>query len=59
VLGGFLIGLIAVTADFFGAFGSGVGILLMVGILEQYYEILTREKMLEMYPALSALMGKK
>jgi len=59
VLGGLLIGLIAVTADFFGAFGSGVGILLMVGILEQYYEILTREKMLEMYPALSALMGKK
>ncbi len=59
VLGGLLVGLIAVIADFFGAFGSGVGILLMVGILEQYYEILTRERMLEMYPALSALMGKK
>ncbi|MBS7658236.1 MAG: preprotein translocase subunit SecY [Candidatus Bathyarchaeia archaeon] len=59
ILGGLLIGLIAVTADFFGAFGSGVGILLMVGILEQYYEILMRERMLEMYPGLSALMGKK
>lgn len=59
VLGGLLVGLIAASADFLGAFGSGMGILLLVGILEQYYQILTRERMLEMYPALSALMGKK
>jgi preprotein translocase subunit SecY len=58
VLGGVIVGLIAASADFLGAFGSGTGILLTVGILEQYYQILARERLSEMYPAIGALLGK-
>ena len=38
VLGGVLVGLIASVANFFGVFGTGMGILLAVGILYQYYQ---------------------
>ncbi|MGC8961555.1 MAG: preprotein translocase subunit SecY, partial [Candidatus Bathyarchaeia archaeon] len=58
VLGGIIIGSIASLSDFLGVFGSGVGILLMVGILEQYYQILASERIAEMYPALGALLGR-
>jgi len=49
--------LIAGLADFFNVFGSGIGILLMVGILYQYYELLVRERVTEMYPALGRILG--
>jgi len=57
VLGGIIVGLIAASADFLGAFGSGTGILLSVGILYQYYQILLREQAAEMYPALRRFIG--
>lgn len=57
ILGGILIGLVAGLADFFNVFGSGIGILLMVGILYQYYELLVRERVTEMYPALGRILG--
>src|SRR5208337_361647 len=46
-----LIGLIAGSADFLGAFGSGTGILLTVGIIEQYYQVRVQERITELYPA--------
>ena len=58
LLGGFVIGAIAVFADFLGAFGSGTGILLTIGIIEQYYQLLVRERVTEMYPAVRAFLGK-
>jgi len=58
ILGGILIGLIAATADFLGAFGSGTGILLTVGIIEQYYQIFVRERITELYPAAKAFIGE-
>jgi len=58
VLGGIIVALISSGADFLGAFGSGMGILLTVGIIEQYYQILARERIQEMYPAIGALLGK-
>ncbi len=58
ILGGIILGLIASFSDFLGVFGSGVGILLLVGILEQYYQILARERITEMYPALGGLLGR-
>lgn len=58
LIGGILVGLIAVFADFLGAFGSGTGILLTVGILEQYYQLLVKERISEMYPAMRAFLGK-
>ncbi|MDR2203588.1 MAG: preprotein translocase subunit SecY [Nitrososphaerota archaeon] len=57
VLGGIIVGLIAGLADFLGVFGSGTGILLSVGIIYQYYELLMRERAAEMFPAFKALLG--
>jgi len=59
ILGGLLVGTLAATADFLGAFGSGTGILLTVGIIEQYYELLARERITEMYPAVGGLLGRR
>jgi preprotein translocase subunit SecY/protein transport protein SEC61 subunit alpha len=57
ILGGLLVGALAATADFLGAFGTGTGILLSVGIIYQYYQILMRERITEMYPRLQRLLG--
>jgi len=58
VLGGVAVGLIAGVTDFFGVFGSGVGILLSVGIIYQYYEVLMQERAAEMYPAFRQIFGE-
>jgi len=57
VLGGIIVGLIAALSDFFGVFGSGIGILLSIGIIYQYYEILMRERAAEIYPAFRRIFG--
>ncbi len=58
VLGGIIVALIAGLADFAGVFGSGTGILLSVGIIYQYYELLMRERAAEMYPAFRRILGE-
>ncbi|MGC8896114.1 MAG: preprotein translocase subunit SecY [Candidatus Bathyarchaeia archaeon] len=58
ILGGIIVGLIAAVSDFFGVFGSGMGILLSVGIIYQYYELLMQERAAEMYPAFRRLLGE-
>jgi preprotein translocase SecY subunit len=58
VLGGIIVALIAGVSDFFGVFGSGMGILLSVGILYQYYELLMQERAAEMYPAFRRIFGE-
>jgi preprotein translocase SecY subunit len=57
VLGGVIVGLIAGVADFFGVFGSGMGVLLSVGILYQYYQLIVQEQVSEMYPGLKRFIG--
>jgi len=57
VLGGLIVGLLAAMADFFGAFGTGTGILLSVGIVYQYYQQLMQERIEEMYPGLRRFLG--
>jgi len=57
VLGGIIVGLVASVADFFGVFGTGMGVLLSVGILYQYYQLLVQERVSEMYPALRRFLG--
>ncbi|MBN2229555.1 MAG: preprotein translocase subunit SecY [Candidatus Thorarchaeota archaeon] len=47
-LGGFLIGILAATADIMGALASGTGILLMVSIIKQYYEQIAKAQLSEM-----------
>jgi preprotein translocase SecY subunit len=58
VLGGIIVALIAGLGDFVGIFGSGTGILLSVGIIYQYYELLMRERAAEMYPAFRRILGE-
>ena len=58
VLGGIIVGFIAASANFFGAFGTGTGILLSVGIIYQYYELLMQERAAEMYPAFRRILGE-
>ena len=58
VLGGIIVALVAGIADFLGVFGSGTGILLAVGIIYQYYELLMRERAAEMYPAFRRILGE-
>lgn len=57
VLGGIIVGLVAAFSDFLGAFGTGTGILLSVGIVYQYYELLMRERAAEMFPAFRRILG--
>ncbi|MBS7641615.1 MAG: preprotein translocase subunit SecY [Candidatus Bathyarchaeia archaeon] len=57
LFGGFLIGLIAGLADLINVFGSGIGILLTIGIIYNYYQILLRERLFEMYPGLERMIG--
>jgi preprotein translocase SecY subunit len=58
VLGGIAVGLVAGVSDFFGVFGSGMGILLSVGIIYQYYEILIKERAAETMPAFRRIFGE-
>jgi len=58
VLGGIIVALVAGISDFLGVFGSGTGILLSVGIIYQYYELLMRERAAEMYPAFRRIIGE-
>jgi preprotein translocase subunit SecY len=57
VLGGVIVALIAGISDFFGVFGSGMGILLSVGIVYQYYETLMQERAAEVIPAFRKIFG--
>ena len=57
IIGGVLIGLIAGVSDLFGVFGSGIGILLMVDIILQDYQMLLKEQVEEVSPALAGLLG--
>lgn len=56
-LSGFIVGLLAAVADMLGAIGSGMGILLSVGIINQFYEILMAQRLEEEYPAIARLLG--
>ena len=56
IVGGFFVGVIAALSQIFGVFGGGMGILLMIDILMQYYQLLMKEQLEEMYPAIHRLI---
>lgn len=49
----------AILADIFGAYGTGTGLLLAVGIINQYYTMISYERALETYPLLRRLLGEE
>ena len=56
VLGGAAVGLLAATADLFGALAMGTGILLAVMIIYRLYEEIAEQHMMDMNPALRKMM---
>ncbi len=58
VLSGATVGIIAVVSDILGTLGTGIGILLAVGIMIQYQQLLLREQLTEMYPSVSRILGR-
>lgn len=59
IASGIIIGLTASISDVLTVFGSGIGILLMVDILVNYYNLLIREQVDVHMPKLAALLGRK
>ncbi|MCQ5336756.1 MAG: preprotein translocase subunit SecY [Candidatus Methanomethylicia archaeon] len=59
IMSGIMIGLLAGIADMLGAIGTGIGILLSVGIVYQYYQFLAREHIEEIYPGISKVLGRE
>jgi preprotein translocase subunit SecY len=57
-LGGFFVGLLAAFADFIGALGSGMGILLTVMILYNYYEEISSQNLEEAHPIVRKIFGE-
>jgi preprotein translocase subunit SecY len=58
IAGGIVIGLLASVSNVLNVFGTGIGILLMVDILVNYYNLLIREQVDIHMPKLAALLGR-
>jgi preprotein translocase subunit SecY len=58
-VGGVIIGLLASASDVLNVFGSGIGILLMVDILVNYYNLLIKEQVDTHMPKLASILGRK
>ena len=58
VIGGLIIGSVAAISDVFGVFGTGVGLLLGVDIVLQYYQMLVKEQLEEFSPRLAGVLGQ-
>lgn len=59
IIGSMILGGLAGASDVLGVFGSGIGVLLMVDILINYYNQLVREQVEVVMPRLGALLGRK
>ena len=59
LIGSMILGALAGISDVLGVFGTGIGILLMVDILINYYNQLVREQVEIVMPRLGALLGRK
>jgi preprotein translocase SecY subunit len=58
IIGSLILGALAGVSDVLGVFGSGIGVLLMVDILINYYQQLIREQVEVVMPRLGALLGR-
>jgi preprotein translocase subunit SecY len=58
VLGGAAIGFLAAFADFTNSIGGGTGILLMVMIIYQLYQSITRERLVDAHPLIRDMIQK-
>jgi len=56
---GLLVGLLASVSDIFGVIGTGIGILLAIGIIYQYYMILAQQRLEEEFPSIARFLEGK
>ena len=59
LIGSMVLGLIAGVSDVLGVFGTGIGVLLTVDILINYYNQLVKERVEVVMPRLGAWLGRK
>jgi preprotein translocase subunit SecY len=59
ILGSMILGVLAGASDVLGVFGTGIGLLLTVDILINYYNLLIKEQVETVMPRLGALLGRK
>ncbi|MDG6914719.1 MAG: preprotein translocase subunit SecY [Nitrososphaerota archaeon] len=58
IIGGLIIGAVAAVGDIFGVFDTGIGLLLGVDIVLQYYQMLVKEQLEEFSPRLAGVLGQ-
>lgn len=58
VFSSIVVAIIALVGDILGSYGTGTGLLLAVGIVYNYYQILAYERTIEMYPLLRRVIGE-
>jgi preprotein translocase subunit SecY len=58
IISGFLAGSFAALGNILGVWGGGAGLILLIEIALQYYALVMREQMMEMYPGLRQLLGQ-
>jgi len=58
IISGFIAGAFASLGNVLGVWGGGVGLILLVEIALQYYALVMREQMLEMYPGLKEVLSR-
>ncbi len=59
IVSGMLAGVIAAIGDVAGVFGGGIGLMLVVEIVIQYYALALREHIFEVYPGLKRIIGEE
>jgi preprotein translocase subunit SecY len=57
IINGIIVGFLSFFADFLGALGSGTGLLLMVGIMQNYAESIAKEAASEQFPGMKGFFG--
>ncbi|MBN1681943.1 preprotein translocase subunit SecY [Candidatus Bathyarchaeota archaeon] len=58
IIGGLIVGILASVSDFLGVYGSGMGALLAVSIMYQYYQTMVQEQIDDIYPFLRGAFQK-
>ncbi|ABO08459.1 preprotein translocase subunit SecY [Pyrobaculum calidifontis] len=58
IISGFIAGTFASLGNVLGVWGGGVGLILLVEIALQYYALVMREQLLEMYPGLKEVLSR-
>jgi preprotein translocase subunit SecY len=58
IISGFLAGSFAALGNILGVWGGGAGLVLLIEIALQYYALVMREQIMEMYPGLKRLLGQ-